>query len=110
MSVDEKEKPRRLCFVTIGATASFNCLISACLESRFLEALSGAGYTNLLIQYGKEGEAIFHRITSESGTSKQTELIINGFDFNRSGLGQEMKAAKGGPNDSQGVVISHAGT
>lgn len=110
MSVDEKKQPRRLCFVTIGATASFNSLISACLESRFLEALSRAGYTNLLIQYGKEGEAIFNRVTSEIGMSKQTELIINGFNFNRSGLGQEMRAAKGGPNDSQGVVISHAGS
>ena len=64
----------------------------------------------MLIQYGKEGEVIFSRATSEIRKSKQTELIINGFDFNRSGLGQEMRAAKGGPNDSQGIVISHAGT
>ncbi|OCL07134.1 hypothetical protein AOQ84DRAFT_295676 [Glonium stellatum] len=109
MSVDEK-KQLRLCFVTIGATAAFNSLISACLEPRFLESLSGAGYTNLLIQYGKEGKAIFDKITSEIKTTKKMELVITGFDFNHSGLDKEMGAAKGGPNDLQGVVISHAGS
>ncbi|KAI9735855.1 MAG: N-acetylglucosaminyldiphosphodolichol N-acetylglucosaminyltransferase catalytic subunit alg13 [Cirrosporium novae-zelandiae] len=104
---------QRLCFVTIGATASFNDLLSAALSRPFLEALFQAGYTDLLLQYGKEeGQHIFEDFihTHPKGTDGQYGLNINGFDFNKRGLGQEMRAAKGEQGRREGVVISHAGS
>ncbi|OCK74954.1 glycosyltransferase family 1 protein [Lepidopterella palustris CBS 459.81] len=110
MSHDENKRPRKLCFVTIGATASFDSLISACLEPRFLETLSSAGYSDLLVQYGKDGKALFDKLVAEAEKLKQLGVAIQGFDFNRQGLTEEMRVAKGGPGDSEGVVISHAGS
>lgn len=103
------QRPKKLCFVTIGATASFDSLISACLEPRFLEALAGAGYTHLVVQYGKEGKSLYDRAVSESVRTKELGVSVTGFDFNRNGLGQEMRAAKGEAGGVEGVVISHAG-
>ncbi|KAJ9641061.1 N-acetylglucosaminyldiphosphodolichol N-acetylglucosaminyltransferase catalytic subunit alg13 [Coniosporium tulheliwenetii] len=103
-------RPKKLCFVTIGATASFDSLISACLEPRFLEALAGTGYTHLVVQYGKEGKGLYDRAVSKSSRVKDLGISITGFDFNRNGLGQEMRAAKGESGGVEGVVISHAGS
>jgi hypothetical protein len=111
------ETTRRLakvCFVTIGATASFDRLLKAVLERSFLQALHDARYTDLLIQYGKEGgKAIYDGfVTTECDDAKQNLGIeITGFDFNAGGLGQEMRKAKGNPKNGseEGLVISHAG-
>lgn len=109
MSLDESRRPRKLCFVTIGATASFNSLISACLEPTFLSTLSNAGYTHLLVQYGKGGKDIFDRFEAKTESVKPSGLTVAGFDF-KSGLMQELRSARGMPGDHEGVVISHAGT
>ncbi|KAF2812046.1 uncharacterized protein BDZ99DRAFT_383857 [Mytilinidion resinicola] len=110
MSLQGKKASKKLCFVTVGATASFNSLISATLHPQFLDALSKAGYTNLLVQYGKDGKAVFDKLTSELDGLAGHGIAIDGFDFNRDGLDQELKAAKGLPENSEGVVISHAGS
>jgi beta-1,4-N-acetylglucosaminyltransferase len=107
-------KPSKVCFVTIGATASFDNLLKAVLERSFLEALYDAKYTDLIIQYGKEGgKAIYDRFISANGESvkQDTGLEITGFDFNTNGLGQEMRKAKGDPtiDSKEGLVVSHAG-
>ncbi|CAF9914938.1 MAG: N-acetylglucosaminyldiphosphodolichol N-acetylglucosaminyltransferase catalytic subunit alg13 [Heterodermia speciosa] len=106
------EGPRKVCFATIGATASFNALLEAVLTRTFLDTLEKFGYTDLILQYGKDGFSILERFReSEERVSKTTSNInIGGFDFNRQGLGQEMRAAKGENGDLEGVVISHAGT
>lgn len=105
------QPPRKLCFVTIGATASFDPLLSACLEPRFLSALTAAGYTDLLIQYGNEGRSIFEcfKASQHAQDEKHRRLNIDGFGFNNKGLGQEMRAAKGAEGGVEGAVISHAG-
>ena len=105
------EAPRKVCFVTIGATASFDALLEAVLTQTFLAALEKFGYTDLVLQYGKDGLSVLERFReSEEHVSKTTSKIkINGFDFNKQGLGQEMRAAKGENGDLEGVVISHAG-
>lgn len=103
---------KKLCFVTIGATASFDSLIAAALSQDFLKTLRHAGYTDLLLQHGNEGQKIFedfviqHRLDSP----ERCGLNLNGFDFNKRGLGWEMKEAKGGNGAEEGVVISHSGT
>ncbi|KAI9758916.1 MAG: hypothetical protein M4579_002727 [Chaenotheca gracillima] len=108
----DPSSPKKLCFITIGATAGFDDLISASLDSSFLKALKDANYTDLLIQYGSEGRKLFEKFASslEADASKSAGLNLRGFDFNKKGLGQEMRAAKGGNGCVEGVVVSHAGS
>jgi len=102
---------KKLCFVTIGATASFDSLISAALSPEFLEALEASNYTDLVLQHGAEGSLILKEFHRTFGKINANEWGINvyGFDFNKEGLGKEMRAAKGNPGDAEGIVISHAG-
>lgn len=104
-------KPRKLCFVTIGATAAFDSLIKAVLSPESLQCLHAFGYTDLHLQYGKDGHKILAEFRSRFGTKSEEELGIRiiGFDFNKKGLGSEMRAAKGEGARLEGVVISHAG-
>ncbi|KAL9105041.1 MAG: hypothetical protein Q9163_000054 [Psora crenata] len=103
---------RKLCFVTIGATAAFDSLIKAALEPTFIQALQQNGYTDLRLQHGRDGAFILKECLAKNGTG-MTEafgLNITGFDFNTQGLGVEMRAAKAGEGAVEGVVISHAGS
>ena len=106
------EKPRKVCFVTVGATASFDSLIAATLSPPFLEALNTYHYTELQLQHGKGGQTILENFKGDSDSSSEGlhDLLVSGFDFNRQGLGSQMRAAKGEDNGVEGVVISHAGT
>ncbi len=103
---------RKLCFVTIGATASFDSLIAAALRPDFLSTLRDVGYTDLLLQHGNEGGKIFEAYTTQHRPNSPGRfgLNINGFAFNKTGLGSEMRVAKGDGSANEGVVISHAGT
>jgi beta-1,4-N-acetylglucosaminyltransferase len=101
---------KKLCFVTIGATASFDELIKSVLSNPFLEALKTANYTDLLLQHGLEGQKILDEFKKLSSANNETsDIRVNGFAFNKKGLGEEMRAAKGGADSAEGVVISHAG-
>lgn len=105
-------KPQKVCFVTVGATASFDSLIKATLSPPFLEALKTYHYTELRLQHGKDGQKILEHFKEDYSSSSEgvQDLLVSGFDFNRQGLGSEMRAAKGENNGVEGVVISHAGT
>ena len=107
-----RSKPSKLCFVTIGATAGFDALITATLNPLFLEALEKANYTDLLLQYGKEGKKVLETLNTEILESERRFGVrVNGFAFNKKGLISEMRAAKGqGDGGAEGIVISHAGT
>ena len=107
----QQSKPRKLCFVTIGATAAFDSLIEAVLSPELLQCLHDFGYTDLLLQYGKDGHTILEDFRSRLGTKSEENfgIQITGFDFNKKGLGSEMRAAKGDSGRLEGVVISHAG-
>ena len=102
---------KKVCFVTIGATASFDSLIEASLSPSFLKSLKTAGYTDLLLQHGKDGGKVLQAFNSRysQGSPERYGLHISGFDFNQQGLGAEMRAAKGEGSKAQGAVISHAG-
>lgn len=104
-------RPRRVCFVTTGATASFDSLIEAVLSPAFLDALSAVNYTHLTIQHGTSGRLALAKFEErlEQGQTDTHGLSINSFAFNKIGLGQEMRAAKGGNDAVEGVVVSHAG-
>jgi len=103
-------KPTKVCFVTIGATASFDALIQACFQPDFIDALAAANYTALLVQYGRDGQRLFEELSS---TQEPKSIVTRGFDFNSKGLGDEMRAAKGtrekGRESAEGGVVSHAG-
>lgn len=111
MTVITSHSPKKLCFVTIGATASFDALINAALSTAFLEALRAENYTDLLLQHGSEGGTILREYQSSlrDASAVDHRLKIDGFDFNKQGLGEEMRAAKGGDGGVEGLVISHAG-
>jgi beta-1,4-N-acetylglucosaminyltransferase len=104
-------RPKKLCFVTIGATASFNSLISAILSRPILKTLQEAGYTDLRLQFGRDGRAIFDDfiISNVDGSEERCGLHITGFEYNRKGLGQEMRGATAYNGRAEGVVVSHAG-
>lgn len=111
--------PKR-CFVTVGATASFTSLIRAVLEPAFLEALHEHSYTELRIQYGKDGKKLFEDLVwlMSDDPEKRLGITITGFDFKQEGLKKEMLAAKkvygrdrqkADATGTEGCVISHAG-
>ena len=110
-TAQQQPKPRKLCFVTIGATAAFDSLIKATLSPEFLQRLQESRYTDLLLQYGNNGHIILEDFRSRFGSKSEEEfgIKITGFDFNKKGLGSEMRAAKGEGDHLEGVVISHAG-
>ncbi|KAL4970833.1 N-acetylglucosaminyldiphosphodolichol N-acetylglucosaminyltransferase catalytic subunit ALG13 [Aspergillus stella-maris] len=108
------QQPRKLCFVTVGATASFFLLLRAILDPEFLKALHLQSYTDLLIQYGKDGQHVFDEFEERypQGDPSRHGVTVVGFDFNQAGLDVEMRLAKAKPseNRSSGLVISHAGS
>jgi beta-1,4-N-acetylglucosaminyltransferase len=112
-SPEPQVRPTKLCFVTVGATASFNALVKEVLDTPFLEALQANHYTDVMIQYGEHGIEIFHEFTAAHGNSilDKYGLFVTGFDFNLDGLKQEIMSVKADREISreEGVVISHAG-
>jgi beta-1,4-N-acetylglucosaminyltransferase len=109
----DNDKPTKRCFVTIGATAPFDALLTSVLDQPFLEALNQYGYTHLLVQYGKEGRAIFEKFVQDHpvGSDGRYGLDISGFDFNKAGLEREMQSTKTNEKTgvSEGMILSHAG-
>nr|POE56384.1 udp-n-acetylglucosamine transferase subunit alg13 [Quercus suber] len=101
---------RKTCFVTVGATASFSALIESVLSPSFVHALREHAYTELVVQYGADGETLF---TTRKRTSPAVGIQISGFALDPSGLGRHMQAAQGrgdGSSAREGVVVSHAGS
>lgn len=97
----------KLCFLTVGATASFSALIEAAISPTFLTALESQGYTELSVQYGQDGKQLFEKCKAAAQPS--SKVTITGFDLDRTGLGKHMRRAKGGRDVAEGVVVSHAG-
>ncbi|KAJ5345003.1 hypothetical protein N7452_003007 [Penicillium brevicompactum] len=99
----------KLCFVTVGATASFEALLEQVLTSEFLETLADRDYTHLLLQYGKDGEKIYNNFL-QSGVSHHG-LTLGGFDFKPS-IEPEMvmTTEREKPQQERGLVICHAGS
>jgi beta-1,4-N-acetylglucosaminyltransferase len=98
----------KLCFVTVGATASFEKLLEQVLSSKFLETLAERHYTHLLIQYGKNGEKIYQSFLD----SEQSHhgVTLGGFDFKPT-IEREMMMTAERENRQQerGLIICHAG-
>jgi hypothetical protein len=107
--VEPEETPRKVCFVTTGATAPFTALIEAVLSPSSLDAFTDAGYSDLYIQFGsandvykKHQQAAVSRLEAES---KAERLTIGGTGFFPDGLKEQFRMVQ----DSNGLVISHAG-
>jgi beta-1,4-N-acetylglucosaminyltransferase len=113
---------RKLCFITVGATANFDLLIRASVDLSFLQYLSAQGYTDLFLQHGKNGDKLLRELLPEVAFTRDDPVVndlsavvndikISSFDFRKEGLQKEMLAARGGSlafRDA-GVVICHAG-
>ncbi len=104
---------RKLCFVTIGATASFHRLLLASLTNSFLTTLASFHYTDLVLQYGLDGDGVLAQFcpADEEGLRSKCGIRIEGFGFRSEGLAREMRAAKGAGAgfNVEGCVVSHAG-
>lgn len=112
---------RKVCFVTVGATANFDLLIRASLSSSFLSHLGTQGYTDLILQHGKDGDKLLRDILPDVTFDTSDPLVdpwamvqgirISRFDFRREGLQKEMLAARGASIEykTPGVVVCHAG-
>ncbi|KAF2458481.1 hypothetical protein BDY21DRAFT_340368 [Lineolata rhizophorae] len=113
--------PRRVCFVTVGATAPFDALIEAtCANAAFRDVLRRHGFTELVVQYGRggRGAALVEKARQEERREEGGEvngeagqrLAIDGFALKEDGLDQELRSVKEGEGRRQGVVVSHAGS
>jgi beta-1,4-N-acetylglucosaminyltransferase len=123
--------PAKVCFVTVGATASFQALLRAIVSRTFFEALKRHGYTHIRLQVGKDGGRIIKQsmetvlgisVATHGGwTEAENGLWVSWFDF-KDGLSGEMSDARKGkvsdvPEEYlehfqagvEGTVISHAG-
>ncbi|EAW10766.1 N-acetylglucosaminyldiphosphodolichol N-acetylglucosaminyltransferase catalytic subunit ALG13 [Aspergillus clavatus NRRL 1] len=109
----QKPQNRKTCLVTVGATASFEELIRAVLDIKFLETLIAFHYTHLIVQFGKN-EAIFDDFCQRHPPDDQLrrDLNITGFAYKQSGMSAEFSQAQGDVTEgrSLGLVISHAGS
>jgi beta-1,4-N-acetylglucosaminyltransferase len=113
MSDVSSSRPRKVCFVTIGATASFSSLIRATVSSSFCHSLEQNQYTDLVVQYGADGDALFQSLLQDIVSSEQGSIInVSGFGLDTNGLDEYMKLAKTGGSGSgaEGLVVSHAGS
>jgi len=107
--------PTKLCFVTIGATASFSALIQAVLDHAFLYALVAHGYTDMLVQYGQDGEPFFDEgVQCLEAAGGNNIIKLHGFAIDRTGVARHMRRAQAcdtsSPPSVEGVVLSHAGS
>ena len=105
------ETPKKICFVTIGATAGFQALLRATLSPSFLTVLKEYRYTDLRLQYGQDGRGVLEQFekSQDLASNERYGFKISGFDFNKHGLEAEMRAAKRQGQSTEGVVVSHAG-
>jgi len=100
--------PPKIIFVTIGATASFDALIRAALHPAFLHTLSKTGYTKLIIQFGRGGDALFRSLCMEAQSQGPYGLSVEGLEFTDDMM-DEMRVAKKENGREEGVVLCHAG-
>ncbi|KAA8536889.1 hypothetical protein F0562_029367 [Nyssa sinensis] len=91
---DERVKPNRVVFVTVGTTC-FDTLVRAVDTKEVKEALSLKGYTHLLIQMGR-GSYVPTKSNGEDGS-----LVVDYFTFSSS-IADSLRSAS--------LVISHAGS
>lgn len=110
MATSVSQELRRECFVTVGATASFRTLIDSVLTSAFIDTITDLGYTHLTIQCGPDVAYAKSKARSLEESSGLNGIKLALFDFNRLGLGAEMRGCKGLEGDSrEGAVVCHAG-
>ncbi|GKZ35569.1 N-acetylglucosaminyldiphosphodolichol N-acetylglucosaminyltransferase catalytic subunit alg13 [Aspergillus brasiliensis] len=104
----------KVCFVTVGATASFHLLLQSVLADECLLALQKLGFTHLLVQYGKDGQSLWEDFQRRCppGSDSRHGLEIDGFDFNQAGLDEEMRLTRANVSEGRigGLLISHAGS
>ncbi|PYH90196.1 UDP-N-acetylglucosamine transferase subunit alg13 [Aspergillus ellipticus CBS 707.79] len=105
---------KKVCFVTVGATASFHLLLQTIFKDDFLRALRRFGFTNLLVQYGKDGQSVWDDFLRRCPPHSEGRhgVSVEGFNFNPDGLDAEMRLARSNLSQGRdgGLVISHAGS
>jgi beta-1,4-N-acetylglucosaminyltransferase len=90
LSATKVPELHRECFVTVGATASFQAILDAVCTREYLKTLGDLEFTHLTVQCGPDLE-YFHKIKPSTEELKAMGLGVYAFDFNKKGLGQEMR-------------------
>src|ERR1700760_4656005 len=112
---DQLSSQPKLCFVTVGATVSFNSLVQAVVCTPFLEALAAESYTRVRIQYGRTGKSTFDeslaKVQEENAGKVPGNLAIEGIDLvmNSDDMDAELMQILGRDGRAEGMLISHAG-
>jgi beta-1,4-N-acetylglucosaminyltransferase len=103
-------RPTKTCLVTVGATASFDSLVAAALSSAFLQALSEAQYTRLIVQYGNTGQSFFdarlQRARDDGNGELPVSLDVEGFGYRAGDFTEVVRLVTEGVG---GMLIAHAG-
>lgn len=100
---------RRVCLVTVGATAGFRALIDSVLSPEFWQCIASQGFTELHVQCGPNAVSASNQL-SLSKDQVPSGLIIDVFDVKKNLMKEEMILCKKLEGKRElGLVISHAG-
>jgi beta-1,4-N-acetylglucosaminyltransferase len=103
-------QPTKVCLVTVGATASFDSLVAAALSAAFLQALSEAQYTRLIVQYGDTGQPFFEahlqKARGDGNGELPAGLLVEGFGYRAGDFKEVVRLVREGVG---GMLIAHAG-
>lgn len=99
--------PGRTAFVTVGATASFQSLITEIVSPKCLEALSAVGVDRLIVQCGPD-YALFQSIVPHPGP-QSFDIHITGFAYTDDIHREMLKCARIPNVRRTGVIITHGG-
>ncbi|KAJ5281101.1 family 28 glycosyltransferase [Penicillium angulare] len=114
--------PVKLCFVTVGATASFERLIQEVLNEAFFRTLASNNFTHLTIQYGKDTKALVDELLGRDPDDSPDRhgIILHTFDFAPDlshYMGMTMERPPQGmehlpviQKQKLGLIVTHAGT
>ncbi|KAJ5109204.1 family 28 glycosyltransferase [Penicillium angulare] len=114
--------PIKLCFVTVGATASFERLVEEVLDEAFFKTLANNKFTHLIVQYGKDTKVLVNELLDKNPNNSPGRhgIILNTFDFAPDlsrYMGMAMERPPQGMEDRPvvqkqklGLIITHAGT
>ncbi|RBR13830.1 uncharacterized protein FIESC28_08037 [Fusarium coffeatum] len=101
---------RRVCLVTVGATAGFRALIDSVLSPEFWQYIASQGFTELHVQCGPDAVSASKQLAL-SKDQVPSGLIIDVFDVKKNLMKEEMILCKRLEGKRElGLVISHAGT
>lgn len=100
-----------ICYVTVGATASFNQLLEAVLHQPVIDLLHSLGFRGIIVQYGETGSEHYRSLIDrlDPASISQTKVWAQGQAFYPSLTEIVMSVRTLSTGRPRAIVISHAG-